>query len=148
MPVCALLLPTCNTAVSVLLLSHARMMSDCSFACVPCCALQVAAKLIPDTNAFLMTNDNAVVLFFRGTEPAKLVEWWSDAHVGPCPALPYPDLRHHAMPCPALLCPVPHYPAQNLHDLSVTALCAWHAFRLIKRQLTETSHPAQLCLQK
>jgi len=43
--------------------------------------LQVAAKLIPDTNAFLMTNDNAVVLFFRGTEPAKLLEWWSDADV-------------------------------------------------------------------
>ncbi|DBB05138.1 TPA: hypothetical protein ACH3X3_010391 [Trebouxia sp. C0006] len=40
---------------------------------------QVAAKLIPDTNAFLMTNEHAVVLFFRGTEPAKLLEWWSDA---------------------------------------------------------------------
>ncbi|KAL0025452.1 hypothetical protein WJX77_001094 [Trebouxia sp. C0004] len=40
---------------------------------------QVAAKLIPDTNAFLMTNKHAVVLFFRGTEPAKLLEWWSDA---------------------------------------------------------------------
>jgi len=46
-----------------------------------CKTLQVAAKLIPDTNAFLMTNKHAVVLFFRGTEPAKLLEWWSDADV-------------------------------------------------------------------
>ena len=64
--------------------------------------LQVAAKLIPDTNAFLMTSDKAVVLFFRGTEPAKLVEWWSDAHVMPCPALPCPALPCPALPCPAL----------------------------------------------
>ena len=28
-----------------------------------------------------MTNKHAVVLFFRGTEPAKLLEWWSDADV-------------------------------------------------------------------
>ncbi len=28
-----------------------------------------------------MTNEHAVVLFFRGTEPAKLLEWWSDADV-------------------------------------------------------------------
>nr|ARQ20719.1 lipid body protein 36 [Lobosphaera incisa] len=41
-------------------------------------ANRVTATLIPDTMAFMITNDNAVILFFRGTEPHKLAQWWSD----------------------------------------------------------------------
>ena len=104
-----------------------------------------------------MTNDNAVVLFFRGTEPAKLVEWWSDAHVRPCPALPCP-----ALPCPALSyaimqCSVLPFSALARPALMSTASMACHccvypacfqAEQLaISKLRVETSHPAQLCLQ-
>ena len=34
-------------------------------------ALQVAAKLNPDTGAFLMVTEHAVVFFFRGSEPLR-----------------------------------------------------------------------------
>ncbi|KAK9803891.1 hypothetical protein WJX72_002511 [[Myrmecia] bisecta] len=41
-------------------------------------ANKVTANLIPSTAAFMMSNDNAVVVFFRGTQPYKLAQWWSD----------------------------------------------------------------------
>ncbi|KAK9818054.1 hypothetical protein WJX72_006340 [[Myrmecia] bisecta] len=41
-------------------------------------ANKVTATLIPSTCAFMMTNEQSVVLFFRGTEVHKLAQWWSD----------------------------------------------------------------------
>ncbi|KAK9817684.1 hypothetical protein WJX72_000609 [[Myrmecia] bisecta] len=41
-------------------------------------ANKVTATLIPSTCAFMMANEQAVVLFFRGTEVHKLAQWWSD----------------------------------------------------------------------
>ena len=66
-------------------------------------AVQVAAKLIPDTDAFLMTNDNAVVLFFRGTEPSKLIEWASDGEVTNLSVVHHPFIPLFMLFCFALL---------------------------------------------
>ena len=43
--------------------------------------LQMASKLIPDTHASVIANKHAVVLFFRGTTPSNLAEWWTDSQV-------------------------------------------------------------------
>ena len=43
----------------------------------------IAKHLIPETRAFVFSNRNAAVVVFRGTEPTNLVQWVTDAQVGP-----------------------------------------------------------------
>ena len=94
---------------------------------------------MPQTRAFIIRNDQAVILTFRGTEPTNLVQWATDASVRICGTTKplSPDKAHSSLLLPlGLHCTRAQEAEKFPGHCGAFCLITWPAWRLSKHSMS------------